>query len=114
MKATIWHNPRCSKSRQTLAILEATPGVEVSVIEYLKSPPDRAELARLYARAGMAPRDGLRAGEPIAKELGLAGADRDAILDAMAAHPILIERPLVETDKGVRLGRPPEKVLEIL
>lgn len=114
MKATIWHNPRCSKSRQTLAILEATPGVEVSVIEYLKSPPDRAELARLYASAGMAPRDGLRAGEPIAKELGLAGADGDAILDAMAVHPILIERPLVETDKGVRLGRPPEKVLEIL
>ena len=114
MKATIWHNPRCSKSRETLAILEATPGVEVEVVNYLETPPSRAELARLYRRAGMTPLDGLRAGEQVAKELKLAEAPDDAILDAMVAHPILIERPLVETEKGVRLGRPPEKVREIL
>jgi len=114
MKATIWHNPRCSKSRETLAILEGAPGVEVEVVNYLDTPPSRAELSRLYQRAGMTPRDGLRAGEQIAKDLGLAKAPDDAILDAMVAHPILIERPLVETEKGVRLGRPPEKVREIL
>jgi arsenate reductase len=114
VKATIWHNPRCSKSRETLAILQATPDLTVDVIEYLKTPLKRAELERLYHRAGMTPRDGLRAGESIAEELGFTDAADDAILDAMAAHPILIERPLVETEKGVRLGRPPEKVREIL
>ncbi|HEU4960331.1 MAG TPA: arsenate reductase (glutaredoxin) [Sphingomonas sp.] len=114
MKARIWHNPRCSKSRETLAILEATPGLEVEVVNYLDTPPTRAELTRLYHRAGITPRDGLRTGEGVAKDLGLASASGDAILDAMAQHPILIERPLVETDKGVRLGRPPEKVREIL
>ena len=112
MKATIYHNPRCSKSRETLALLEGAPGVEVEIVEYLKTPPSRAALAALYAKAGMTPRDGLRKGEDGAK--ALKGADEDAILDAMAADPILIERPLVETDKGVRLGRPPEKVHEIL
>lgn len=112
MKARIWHNPRCSKSRETLAILEAAPGVEVEVVEYLKTPPGRAELAALYARAGMTPREGLRTAEDAAKPLR--NAPDDAILDAMAANPILIERPLVETEKGVRLGRPPEKVREIL
>lgn len=112
MTATIWHNPRCSKSRQALAILSETPGVNVEVIEYLKHPPTREKLAALYARAGMTPREGLRTSEDGAK--ALKGASDDAILDAMAADPILIERPLVETEKGVRLGRPPEKVLEIL
>jgi arsenate reductase len=114
MKATIWHNPRCSKSRETLAMLESTPGIEIEVVNYLDSPPSRAELARLYQRAGITPREGLRKGEAIAKELGLADAGDETILDAMAAHPILIERPLVETEKGVRLGRPPEKVRDIL
>jgi arsenate reductase len=114
MKATIYHNPRCTKSRETLAILEGAPGVEVEIVEYLKTPLTREKLAALYARAGLTPREGLRAGEDIAKQLGLAKASDDAILDAMAAHPILIERPLVETEKGVRLGRPPEKVREIL
>ncbi|PZO91577.1 MAG: arsenate reductase (glutaredoxin) [Sphingomonas sanxanigenens] len=114
MKATILHNPRCSKSREALAILEATPGVDVEIVDYLKNPPSRAELAALYARAGITPRQGLRAGEPLAKEMGLKDASDDAILDAMAANPILIERPLVETGKGVRLGRPPEAIREIL
>ena len=111
MKATIYHNPRCSKSRQTLALLEDA-GADVTVIEYLTTPPSREELKRLYAKAGMTPREGLRTAEEGAKALRT--ASDDAILDAMAADPILIERPLVETDKGVRLGRPPEKVREIL
>ena len=112
MKATIYHNPRCSKSRETLALLQGTPGVAVEIVEYLKAPPSRATLAALYAKAGMTPRDGLRKGEDGAK--ALKDASDDAILDAMAADPILIERPLVESEKGVRLGRPPEKVREIL
>jgi len=111
VKATIYHNPRCSKSRETLALLEAA-GAEVTVVEYLKTPPDRADLARLYTKAGMSPRHGLRTAEQGAK--GLKDASDDQILDAMVADPILIERPLVETEKGVRLGRPPEKVREIL
>jgi arsenate reductase len=111
MKAMIWHNPRCSKSREALAILEAS-GADVTIVEYLKVPPTAEELARLYARAGMTPRDGLRLAEPEAKPLRQ--ASEDEILAAMAANPILIERPLVETAKGVRLGRPPEKVREIL
>lgn len=114
MKATIWHNPRCGTSRKTLAILEATPGVEVTVIEYLKTPPTREELLRLYTRAGMTPRDGLRAKEPLAAEKGLTNADDATILDAMMAHPILIERPMVETEKGARLCRPQDKVRDIL
>jgi len=112
MKATIYHNPRCSKSRETLAILQGTPGVEVEIVEYLKTPPSRDKLAALYARAGLTPREGLRKVEDSAK--ALKDASDGAILDAMIADPILIERPLVETEKGVRLGRPPEKVREIL
>ena len=111
MKATIWHNPRCSKSRAALALLEET-GAEVEVVDYLATPPTRAMLAGLYARAGLTPREGLRNTEPGAE--ALAAASDQAILDAMAADPILIERPLVATDKGVRLARPPEKVREIL
>lgn len=112
MKATIWHNPRCSKSREALAILQGTPGIEVEIVEYLKTPLSRDALAALYARAGISPRDGLRKAEEGGK--ALKGASDDAILDAMAADPILVERPLVATEKGVRLGRPPEKVREIL
>ncbi|OYX47093.1 MAG: arsenate reductase (glutaredoxin) [Sphingomonas sp. 32-66-10] len=111
MNATILHNPRCSKSREALAILQDA-GATVTVIEYLKTPLPRDELARLYAKSGMSPRDGLRNAEAGAK--ALKDVSDDAILDAMAADPILIERPLVETDKGVRLGRPPERVREIL
>lgn len=111
MKATIWHNPRCSKSREALAILNDA-GAEVTIVEYLKVPPSRAELSRLFATAGITPREGLRKGEDGAK--ALKDASDAAILEAMAADPILIERPLVETEKGVRLGRPPEKIREIL
>ena len=113
MKATIWHNPRCSKSRETLAILEAAPGIEVEIVDYLKTPPTRQRLADLYARAGITPRQGMRVGEDAARALPRDASD-DMILDAMVAHPILIERPIVETGKGVRLGRPPENVREIL
>ncbi|TGX50251.1 arsenate reductase (glutaredoxin) [Sphingomonas gei] len=111
MKATIYHNPRCSKSREALAILQEA-GAEVEIVEYLKTPPSRAKLAELYARAGISPRAGLRIAEDGAKPLK--SADGDTILDAMMVDPLLIERPLVETEKGVRLGRPPEKVREIL
>ena len=111
MKARILHNPRCSKSREALAILKDV-GADVEVVEYLKDAPSAGELKRLYDKAGMSPRGGLRAVEPGAKLLR--DADDATLLDAMASDPILIERPLVETDKGVRLGRPPERVREIL
>ncbi|WP_157216942.1 arsenate reductase (glutaredoxin) [Flavisphingomonas formosensis] len=114
MKATIFHNPRCSTSRKTLALLQERPGLEIEVIDYLKTPPSREKLKALYAKAGITPRQGLRAKEDLAKEMNLASASDDGILDAMAANPILIERPIVETAKGVRLGRPPENVLEVL
>lgn len=114
MRATIWHNPNCSKSRLALETLQARDGVEVEVIQYLKNPPTREKLAQLYRDAGMAARDGLRTTGTDAKERGLTEADDDTVLDAMVADPRLIERPLVETDKGVRLCRPPEKIEEIL
>src|SRR5689334_18283513 len=114
MKAKIYHNPMCGTSRKTLEILRDN-GFDVFIHEYLKAPPSRDELKRLYDRAGISPRDGLRAKEPLAQELGLTGPDvtDDRILDPMIQHPILIERPLVETDKGVRLCRPQDKVREI-
>lgn len=118
MKATIWHNPACGTSRSTLAILQDKPGIELEVIEYLKHPPSRDKLVQLHRDAGLTHRQGLRttnspAAELVA-ELGLKDADEATILDAMMAHPILIQRPLVETEKGVRLCRPPETVHEIL
>jgi arsenate reductase len=115
LKATIYHNPMCGTSRKTLEILRDS-GFDVWIQEYMKQPPTRDELVRLYDRAGIGPREGLRAKEPLAVELGLTRPDvtDDEILDAMMQHPILIERPLVETDKGVRLCRPQDKVREIL
>ena len=115
MNVTIIHNPACGTSRKTLDILREK-GDEPRVVEYLKTPPSRDELKRLYERAGISPREGLRAKEPLAAELGLTRPDvsDDEILDAMVEHPILIERPLVETDKGVRLCRPQDRVREIL
>ena len=106
MNATIWHNPRCSKSREALALLRDA-GIEPIIVEYLKDPPSRAELARLYARAGIAPRDAMRKDAPKV-------ANDEAALDAMAADPALFERPLVETERGVVLARPPERVTEVL
>ena len=114
MNATIWHNPKCGTSRKTLAILEETNGVDVTVVEYLKHPPSAAKLRQLYADAGITPQQGLRMRGTDAAERGLPEAEADAVLEAMAVDPILIERPLVETDKGVRLCRPQEKVREIL
>ena len=115
MKATIYHNPMCGTSRKTLEILR-DEGAEVTIVEYLKTPPTIAELRRLYDRAGISARDGLRAKEQLARDLDLVeGAVSDhAILEAMIENPILIDRPLVETEKGVRLCRPQDKVREIL
>ena len=115
MKAIIYHNPNCGTSRKTLEILREA-GADVTVIEYMKAPPSRDELKRIYEKAGIGPREGLRAKEQIAADLGLTSDDvsEDAILDAMMEHPILINRPLVETEKGARLCRPQEVVREIL
>ncbi|MCZ8172329.1 MAG: arsenate reductase family protein [Novosphingobium sp.] len=113
MKATIWHNPGCGTSRKTLALLEEA-GVELTVIEYLRDPPSAQKLAQLYRDAGLTPQQGLRLRGTDAEERGLPQADTATVLAAMAAEPKLIERPLVETDKGVRLCRPQDKVLEIL
>jgi arsenate reductase len=115
MKATIYHNAKCGTSRKTLEILEAK-GAEVSIVDYLKHPPAKEELKRLYDRAGMRPSEGLRVKEALASDLGLVDGQvsEDAILEAMIRNPILIERPLVETEKGVRLCRPQDRVREIL
>jgi arsenate reductase len=112
---TIWHNPACGTSRNTLAMIRAT-GVEPEVIEYLQDPPSRARLVELIAAAGLTPRALLRQKGTAYGELGLddGGLDDATLLDAMLAHPILINRPLVETSLGTRLCRPSEVVLEIL
>ena len=114
MKATIWHNPKCGTSRKTLAILENLSKVDVTVVEYLKQPPTREKLAQLFADAGMTPAQGLRLRGTDAEERGLPDADADTVLDAMVADPILINRPLVETDKGVALCRPQDGALALL
>lgn len=111
--ARMTFTPRCGTARKTKAILEEE-GYEVETIDYLNGELSREELVALYERAGMTPRQGLRAKEDKAKELGLADASDDKVLDAMMDHPILIERPLVETTKGVVLARPQDKVREIL
>ena len=112
---TIYHNPACGTSRNTLAMIRHA-GIEPNIIEYVKTPPSREVLADLIARAGLTPRDLLREkGTPFA-ELGLGdeGLSDDELLDAMIAHPILINRPLVVSPLGVALCRPSEKVLELL
>lgn len=111
--AVIYHNPRCSTSRKTLEKLRGS-GVEPTVVEYLKTPPTRTELARMIADAGIEVRAAVRKREALFGELNLAEADDEALLDAMAAHPILIERPFVVTAKGTRLARPVDAVDEIL
>ena len=115
MHATIYHNPQCGTSRNTLAILRHA-GIEPTVIEYLKTPPDRATLSRLLVDADVTPRQALREkGTPFA-ELGLAdpSVSDEAIIDAMLRHPILIQRPFVVTERGTRLCRPSEVVLQII
>lgn len=115
MKATIYHNPRCGTSRNTLAMLRYA-GIEPTVIEYLKTPPDRVTLLRLLVDAGLTPREAARQKETLFGELGLKdpSVSDETIIDAMLAHPILIERPFVVTERGTRLCRPSEKVLEII
>ena len=111
-KPEIWHNPRCSKSRQTLALLEER-GLELEVVLYLKDPPDRARLQEVLGLLEMQPSELIRSKEALFKELELKGASEEALLDAMAANPKLIERPVVIVDGRAALGRPPEQVLEL-
>lgn len=111
--ARIFHNPKCSTSRKTLDLLREN-GIDPEIVLYLKTPPSRAELATMIADAGIDVRSAVRKRESRYSELGLADASDDELLDAMAEHPILIERPFVITDKGTRLARPIDKVHEIL
>jgi len=115
MTITIYHNPRCSKSRRTLELLR-DQGREPRILEYLKTPPDTATLERLLDRLGLEPRELMRKKEKAYQEHGLANPElsRDALIAAMVAHPQLIERPIVVTDDKAVLGRPPEAVLDIL
>ncbi|MGV0653716.1 arsenate reductase (glutaredoxin) [Mycolicibacterium thermoresistibile] len=109
----IYHNPRCSTSRKTLQLLRDN-GIEPKVVDYLKTPPSRAEIAELIADAGIDVRTAVRRKEALYSELNLADASDDELLDALAEHPILIERPFVVTPKGTRLARPIDRVHEIL
>lgn len=111
---TIYHNPRCSKSRNTLAILEEH-GVKPRVVLYLDNPPDAARIRELLAKLGISASQLVRKGEPAYKESGLSAAATDEdIINAMVAHPKLIERPIVVKGKRAVLGRPPENVLELI
>lgn len=112
---TLYHNPRCSKSRATLALLREQ-GVEPEIVEYLKAPPDAATLQGVIEQLGIRPRDLLRTGEAEYRELGLKDAelDDDALIQTMVQHPKLIERPILIANGQARIGRPPEQVLEIL
>ena len=115
MTVTIYHNPRCSKSRQTLALIEET-GVTPKIVKYLETPPSAAELKRVLMKLGLKPRDILRRSEALYAELSLQdpGLKDDALIATMVANPILIERPIVVSGDKAALGRPPESVLEIL
>ena len=115
MRTTIYHNPRCSKSRQTLALLEER-GIAPRVVDYLKTPPSAAELKTILKQLGLRPRDLMRKGEPIYAELGLKDRDLDddALIALMVANPIPIQRPIVVSGGKAAIGRPPESVLGIL
>lgn len=112
---TIYHNPRCSKSRATLALLEER-GIQPEVVKYLETPPDAATLRKIISMLGIGARDLLRKGEAEYKELGLDDATKtdDEIIAAMVKHPALIERPIVIANGQARIGRPPDSVLEII
>lgn len=112
-EVTIYHNPRCSKSRQTLALLEER-GIEPRVVLYLEQPPSVDELRNLLAQLGIGPRDLARTKESIYAELDLASASDDDLITAMTTHPVLIERPIVQANGKAALGRPPEDVIAIL
>jgi len=114
-KVTIYHNPRCSKSRQTLQILQGK-GIQPTLVEYLETPPDAAELNRILELLGMEPRNLMRKKESEYKDAGLddPSLSRDELIAAMVTHPKLIERPIVLANGKAALGRPPEKVVEIL
>lgn len=111
--SVIYHNPRCTTSRKALELLRDN-GIEPEIIQYLKTPPSRAELVKLINDAGIDVRKAVRKRESLYAELDLDDADDDALLDAMAEHPILIERPFVVTPRGTRLARPLDSVREIL
>jgi|TARA_B100002003_G_C13839157_1_gene411937 arsenate reductase len=115
MPVTIYHNPQCSKSRQTLQLLR-DKGVEPDIVEYLKSPPDAKTLAGLLKKLGLVPRELMRRKEAAYKENGLADNSLDdaTLIDGMISNPILIERPIVVNGGRAALGRPPEAVLDIL
>lgn len=112
---TIYHNPRCSNSRGALEILREH-GIEPRIVEYLKTPPGRDELVALIDASGLSVRGMMREKEAVFAELGLGAPERsdDELIDAMLAHPVLINRPIVVTPRGTRLCRPPERVREIL
>ena len=110
---TIYHNPACGTSRNTLGLIR-NAGIEPRVIEYLQTPPDRATLVSLIAAMGMPVREAVRTKEALYSERGLADADDAALIDAMLAHPMLINRPIVVTTLGTKLCRPSEAVLDIL
>lgn len=114
MTTTIWHNPRCSKSRQTLDLVREK-GIEPEIVEYLKTPPSAAEIKAVLKKLGIGARALMRTKEAVYKDLGLAAVeDEEALIAAMVEHPVLIERPVVLKDGKAALGRPPESVLEIL
>ena len=115
MTVTIYHNPRCSKSRQTLELLRRQ-GLEPRIIEYLKNPPAKSELKRILDLLGLAPRELMRKKEDAYKANGLDGGDLsdDQLVDAMIEHLVLIERPIVLANGKAAIGRPPENVLEII
>ena len=115
MTTKIYHNPQCSKSRATLALLEEQ-GVTLTIVRYLETPPSRAELVLVLEALNLSPRDLMRTGEQVYRdlELGAGGLSDDALIDAMISNPILIERPIVLHGDKAAIGRPPESVLDIL
>ena len=115
MSVTIYHNPRCSKSRQTLSLLQER-GIEPEIVEYLSSPPDAATLAAIVRQLDIKPRELIRTGEEeykLAKD-AVADMEDDTLVEWMVSNPKVIQRPIVVSDSGARIGRPPESVLEIL
>ena len=113
MRVTIYHNPKCSNSRRCLEIIREE-GFEPTIIEYLQFPPSRAEVERLVGKMGVPVREVIRTKEPVYSKLGLSKSGDVELLKAVAANPILLNRPIVVTDKGARLCRPPELVHELL